>query len=177
MKAKEEIDLTETHRARIYEQCQKCFSPNEHRAITYPCGPSHCDVMIIGQAPSFDASLPTPRDTLKCSKTAKLLRKLLGEIDQDIDHFYFTNLVKCSGLLQRKEGSQANCFEKLCKEIGEVEPKKVITLGTKVKKFLEKKQDFVDRYRIRFIFHPAQRKISRASYREWLRKELETCCS
>ena len=172
--SKEGIALTETLPWSTYEQCQECFSPNDRRAITCPCGPKPCDVMIIGQAPSFDLKLPPRRDTLKHSRTARLLRKRLEEIGQNLDDFYFTNLIKCSSLTENKEGNQANCYEKLRKEIEEVMPKRIIVLGTKAKKVLKNKQDLVEKYRIQFIYHPAQRKLSHRSYCKQLEEALKT---
>jgi len=126
--------------------------------------------MIIGQAPSTSGKLPSPRPALKLSKSAKFLCKSLREIRVDPDDCYFSNLVKCS-IVEGEEGKPINCYPFLWDEIAKVNPKIILVLGSKAKKFLKKKHPNDKRFR--FILHPAQRTCKREEYKYLLYKALE----
>jgi len=159
----------------VYERCSACFPEQSERAITFPRGPKICDVMFVGQAPSFDPKLRKRRPVLHCSKgsgAAKLFCDMLSELDYDSDSFYFTNLVKCSDLSLRKEGSRANCYQFFCQELKNVNPKRIVALGRKVESFLKKHEITVP---VCFSYHPAyllRNAISREDYSQQLRNAI-----
>ena len=146
----------------LYETCSKCFPAEERRAITFPRGPKHAEIMVIGQGPSLAKKLPSPRETLKLSKAAKVFCKCLREIGINPKDVYFTNLVKCSSLSQNKEGTIDNCYLFLRDEIVELNPERIIVLGSRAGKFLMRK--YYDDERFRYICHPAQRMLKREEY-------------
>jgi uracil-DNA glycosylase family 4 len=164
---------------RVYEACpifSGCFPRQEERTITFPKGPKPCRVMFVGQAPSFDKHLSKRRPALDCtegSRAARLLCDMLRELNYDPSHFYFTNLVKCSSLNPRKEGSRTNCYEFFQKEIKEAKPKRIVALGRKVESFLKKKEIDIPVY---FSYHPAyllRNAITREKYSQQLKSAIE----
>lgn len=163
----------------VYEDCSTCFSEQNERAITFPRGPKTCDIMFVGQAPSFDQKLSKTRPVLDCSqgsKAARLFCDVLKELDYDPESFYFTNLIKCSDLSLRKEGSRANCYQFFSQELKDVNPKRIVALGRKVESFLKKQEIQVP---ICFAYHPAyllRNAISREDYSQQLRNAIKGSC-
>lgn len=160
----------------VYEGCSARFPEQNERAITFPRGPKTCDIMFVGQAPSFDQKLSRRRPVLHCSegsRAARLFCDVLRELNYDSNNFYFTNLIKCSDLNLRKEGSRANCYQFFCQELKDVNPKRIVALGRKVESFLKKQEITVPIY---FSYHPAyllRNGIPRGEYCQQLRKAIE----
>lgn len=119
----------------------------------------------------MDEDLPSPRNALELSIKARWFLKMLKELGVKPSDFYFTNLVKCSSKEQGKEGKPADCFEKYLRmEIHEVKPERIVVLGSRARRFLKSK--YPEDKRLKYAWHPAQRRYTREQYRSKLKEAL-----
>lgn len=145
-----------------------CTLCDLHRSARVVCvkgsGPSPCDIMIIGEAPSFrrsdQAAAPFSR------QSEKLLFQLLQEVGISSDQCYITNVVHCA-LPENQTPSTSEvkaCMEYLLEEIDQVKPQYVLLLGaTALKGVLRKSKitqihgTFIEKDGITYLptFHPA----------------------
>ena len=145
-----------------------CTLCDLHRSARVVCvkgsGPSPCDIMIIGEAPSFrrsdQAAAPFSR------QSGKLLFQLLQEVGISSDQCYITNVVHCP-LRENQTPSTSEvkaCMEYLLEEIDQVKPQYVLLLGaTALKGVLRKGKitqihgTFIEKDGITYLptFHPA----------------------
>lgn len=145
-----------------------CTLCDLHRSARVVCvkgsGPSPCDIMIIGEAPSFrrsdQAVAPFSR------QSGKLLFQLLQEVGISSDQCYITNVVHCP-LRENQTPSTSEvkaCMEYLLEEIDQVKPQYVLLLGaTALKGVLRKGKitqihgTFIEKDGITYLptFHPA----------------------
>lgn len=144
-----------------------CTLCDLHRSAQVVCvkgsGPSPCDIMIIGEAPSFrrsdQAAVPFSR------QSGKLLFQLLQEVGISSDQCYITNVVHCP-LRENQTPSTSEvkaCMEYLLEEIDQVKPQYVLLLGaTALKGVLRKGKitqihgTFIEKDGITYLptFHP-----------------------
>lgn len=145
-----------------------CTLCDLHKSARVVCvkgsGPSPCDIMIIGEAPSFRRSdqkvVPFSR------QSGKLLFQLLQEVGISSDQCYITNVVHCA-LPENQTPSTSEvkaCMGYLLEEIDQVKPQYVLLLGaTALKGVLRKSKitqihgTFIEKDGITYLptFHPA----------------------
>lgn len=145
-----------------------CTLCDLHRSAQVVCvkgsGPSPCDIMIIGEAPSFrrsdQAAAPFSR------QSEKLLFQLLQEVGISSDQCYITNVVHCPPPENQTPSTSEvkACMEYLLEEIDQVKPQYVLLLGaTALKGVLRKSKitqihgTFIEKDGITYLptFHPA----------------------
>lgn len=145
-----------------------CTLCDLHRSARVVCvkgsGPSPCDIMIIGEAPSFrrsdQAAAPFSR------QSEKLLFQLLQEVGISGDQCYITNVVHCPPPENQTPSTSEvkACMEYLLEEIDQVKPQYVLLLGaTALKGVLRKSKitqihgTFIEKDGITYLptFHPA----------------------
>ncbi|WP_461366008.1 DNA polymerase, partial [Candidatus Darwinibacter acetoxidans] len=145
-----------------------CTLCDLHRSAQVVCvkgsGPSPCDIMIIGEAPSFRRSDQTVVPFSR--QSGKLLFQLLQEVGISSDQCYITNVVHCP-LRENQTPSTSEvkaCMEYLLEEIDQVKPQYVLLLGaTALKGVLRKGKitqihgTFIEKDGITYLptFHPA----------------------
>lgn len=145
-----------------------CTLCDLHRSAQVVCvkglGPSPCDIMIVGEAPSFRR-----RDQVAVpfsGQSGKLLEKLMVSVELDRDECYITNVVHCHPPDNRSPTASEikACKELLESEIAQVKPKYVLLLGaTALKAVLGKSKitqlhgTFIEKEGVTYMptFHPA----------------------
>ncbi len=145
-----------------------CTLCDLHKSAQVVCvkgsGPSPCDIMIIGEAPSFrrsdQAAVPFS------GQSGKLLFQLLQEVGISSDQCYITNVVHCHPPENQTPSTSEvkACMEYLLEEIDQVKPQYVLLLGaTALKGVLRKSKitqihgTFIEKDGITYLptFHPA----------------------
>ncbi len=145
-----------------------CTLCDLHRSARVVCvkgsGPSPCDIMIIGEAPSFrrsdQAVVPFSR------QSGKLLFQLLREVGISSDQCYITNVVHCPPPENQTPSTSEvkACMVYLLEEIDQVKPQYVLLLGaTALKGVLRKSKitqihgTFIEKDGVTYLptFHPA----------------------
>jgi uracil-DNA glycosylase family 4 len=112
-----------------HHDCTECPLHEDAQTVClWGSGNTSADVMIVGEAPGLNedrTGLPFQ------GKAGKLLDSILYEIGVNREEVYITNAVKC-----RPPGNRApekeeikTCFKYLAKEVEEVQPKLILTLG------------------------------------------------
>lgn len=107
--------------------CSKCDISLQCNHQVYGVG-SKSDIMFIGENPGYkEDKLNIPF----VGKSGKLLDKYLDVCGFDRDYIYITNIVKCKTPRNRPPNSLeiSNCRGYLIKEIIDVKPKIIVTLG------------------------------------------------
>lgn len=97
-------------------------------------GPSPCDVMIVGEAPTWRKE----RDEPFQGEAGKVLDEALSICGVKRSEVYFTNIIKCRPPENRspKAYEIAVCQGYLTEEIAQVKPKFVLLLGTTAARYL-----------------------------------------
>jgi len=111
--------------ASIIERCKKC---GDVTAKKKPFGSGKNGLMIVLNAPRLISSREL--DSYKI-ESGNLIRKMIGAIGFDLKECYVTNLIKCEpkDSFLRPSMMVKNCEDILKKEIGFINPERVIVMG------------------------------------------------
>jgi len=116
--------------------CIKCDISINRKNIVWGFGKKPSDIMFIGDAPGYyEDKLGVPF----VGESGKLLSTLLEQINLTRDLVYVTNLIRCRPPNSREPSilEIINCSEHLAKEVHEVNPKIIVTLGSTATGFFD----------------------------------------
>jgi uracil-DNA glycosylase len=121
-------------------------------------------IAFVGEAPGENEDLQAEPFV---GKAGRLLNRYIEWMQLTRDHVYITNLVKCRPPRNRTPlpAEASACYDHLCNELGEVQPRVIIALGGSAATFLLHSDDGVAALRgrwhewggipVRVTYHPA----------------------
>jgi uracil-DNA glycosylase family 4 len=126
--------------------CTKCRLASGRTQVVFGVGDPNADVMFIGEGPGY---YEDKQGEPFVGAAGQLLTKLLGEIGLRRDDVYIANVVKCRppGNRDPLPDEIDACKPYLAGQIGNIQPRLIVTLGNFATRFMLDRQVSISRVR------------------------------
>jgi uracil-DNA glycosylase family 4 len=126
--------------------CTKCRLASGRTQVVFGVGDPNADVMFIGEGPGY---YEDKQGEPFVGAAGQLLTKLLGEIGLRRDGVYIANVVKCRppGNRDPLPDEIDACKPYLAGQIGNIQPRLIVTLGNFATRFMLDRQVSISRVR------------------------------
>lgn len=144
--------------------CRRCKLCEARHSIVFGSGGAHADFVVIGEGPGADEDA---QGKPFVGRAGQLLTKMLESIKLSRDDVYITNAVKCRppGNRNPEPDELAACAPFLAAQLGVIQPKVVLSVGSVATQALLKTREPIGKLRGRLhaygsavlvpTFHPA----------------------
>jgi len=127
--------------------CSRCKLHAQGRTqVVFGVGNPNADLMFVGEAPGADEDI---QGIPFVGRAGQLLTKMIQAINLERDQVYIANVIKCRppGNRNPEPDEIEQCEPFLLRQIGAVQPKVIVALGSFAAKTLLKTQDSISRLR------------------------------
>lgn len=130
----------------IVKSCKRCRLHETRTHTVFGEGPTHCDVMFVGEGPGAEEDA-VGRPFV--GPAGKLLDRMIAAMGMKRQECYISNVVKCRPPMNAtpKPDEAGACFPYLKKQIELVRPRILVALGRSAALVLTGKADAVSRLR------------------------------
>jgi DNA polymerase len=149
---------------RNLQNCRRCKLCDGRTTVVFGAGPSRADLVVIGEGPGADEDA---QGKPFVGRAGQLLTRMLESVQISRDEVYITNAVKCRppGNRNPEADELAACAPFLAAQLGAIEPRVVLALGSVAAQALLRTREPIGKLRGRVhpygsavlvpTFHPA----------------------